>query len=58
MKTMGRPWIRKRDSKREYYSIINDLRLTDIEDLYNQSAYKRSAKNIGNHSSFTFILFK
>ena len=23
------PWIRKRDSKGAYYSIINDLRLTD-----------------------------
>ena len=33
MKTMGRPWIRKRDSKGAYYSIINDLRLTDKEDF-------------------------
>ena len=28
-KTMGHPWIRKRDSKGPYCSIINDLRLTD-----------------------------
>ena len=27
------PWIRKRDSKGAYYSIINDLRLTDKEDF-------------------------
>ena len=27
------PWIRKRDSKRAYFSIINDLRLTDKEDF-------------------------
>ena len=28
-----RPWTRKRDSKGAYYSIINDLRLTDKEDF-------------------------
>ena len=28
-----RPWIRKRDSKGAYYSIINDLKLTDKEDF-------------------------
>ena len=28
-----RPWIRKRDSKKAYYSIINCLRLTDKEDI-------------------------
>ena len=28
-----RPWISKRDSKGTYYSIINDLRLTDKEDF-------------------------
>ena len=28
-----RPWIRKRDNKGAYYSIINDLRLTDKEDF-------------------------
>ena len=28
-----RPWIRKRDSKGAYYSIINDLRLADKEDF-------------------------
>ena len=28
-----RPWIRKRDSNREYYWIINDLRLTDEENF-------------------------
>ena len=28
-----RPWIRKTDSKGIYYSIINDLRLTDKEDF-------------------------
>ena len=28
-----RPWIRKRDNKRAYYSIINDLRLMDKEDF-------------------------
>ena len=28
-----RPWIRKRDSKGAYYSIINDIRLTDKEDF-------------------------
>ena len=28
-----RPWIRKRDSKGAYCSIINDLRLTDKEDF-------------------------
>ena len=27
------PWIRKRDSKGAYYSIINDPRLTDKEDF-------------------------
>ena len=27
------PWIRKRDNKGAYYSIINDLRLTDKEDF-------------------------
>ena len=27
------PWIRKRDSKGAYYSLINDLRLTDKEDF-------------------------
>ena len=27
------PWIRKRDSKGAYYSIINDLRLTDKENF-------------------------
>ena len=27
------PWTRKSDSKGEYYSIINDLRLTDKEDF-------------------------
>ena len=27
------PWIRKRDSKRAYYSIINDVRLTHKEDF-------------------------
>ena len=30
-----RPWIRKSDSKGAYYSIINDLRLTDKEDFRN-----------------------
>ena len=30
-----RSWIRKRDSKGAYYSIINDLRLTDKEDFRN-----------------------
>ena len=28
-----RPWIRKRDSKGGYYSIINDLRMTGKEDF-------------------------
>ena len=28
-----RPWIRKRDSKGAYYSIINDLKFTDNEDF-------------------------
>ena len=28
-----RPWIRKRDSKRAYYSIINDVRLMHEEDF-------------------------
>ena len=28
-----RPWIRKRDSKGAYYSIINYLRLMDKEDF-------------------------
>ena len=28
---MGAIWIRKTDSKGSYYSIINDLRLTDKE---------------------------
>ena len=28
-----RKWTRKSDSKGEYYSIINDLRLTDKEDF-------------------------
>ena len=28
-----RPWIRKRDSKGAYCSIINDLRLTDKENF-------------------------
>ena len=28
-----RPWIRKTDSKGAYYSIINDLRLTDKENF-------------------------
>ena len=28
-----RPWIRKRDSKGAYYSIINELRLTYKEDF-------------------------
>ena len=28
-----RPWIRKRDSKEAYYSIINDLKLTGKEDF-------------------------
>ena len=27
------PWMRKRDSKGAYYSIINNLRLTDKEDF-------------------------
>ena len=27
------PWIRKRNSKGAYYSVINDLRLTDKEDF-------------------------
>ena len=27
------PWIRNRDSKGAYYSIINDLRLMDKEDF-------------------------
>ena len=30
-----RPWIRYRDSKGAYYSIINDLKLTDKEDFRN-----------------------
>ena len=29
------PWIRKKDSKRAYFSAINDLRLTDKEDFKN-----------------------
>ena len=29
------PWIRKKDSKRAYFSTINDLRLTDKEDFKN-----------------------
>ena len=27
------PWIRRRDSKGAYYSIINDVRLTDKEEF-------------------------
>ena len=34
-KTMGAPQIRKRDSKGSYFSIINDLRLTDKGDFKN-----------------------
>ena len=59
-----RPWIRKRDSKEAYYSIINDLRLTDKENFIK---YLRMnifilhitilQKSIGSHS-YTFILFK
>ena len=48
-----RPWIRKRDSKGAYYSVINDLRLTDKENFWK----KNQRKTIGNHS-YTFILFK
>ena len=31
-----RPWIRKRDSKGAYYSIINHLKLTEKEDFIKQ----------------------
>ena len=27
------PWVRKTDSRGAYYSIVNDLRLTDKEDF-------------------------
>ena len=33
-------WIRRRDSKRAYYSIIDDLRLTDKQDLRKYSYMK------------------
>ena len=59
-----RPWIRKRDSKGAYYSIKNDLRLTNKEDF---RKYLRMntfilhitilQKTIGSHS-YTFIRFK
>ena len=59
-----RPWIRKRDSKGAYYSIINEPRLTDKEGL---RKYLRMntfilhitilQKTIGSHS-YTFIIFK
>ena len=59
-----RPWIRKRDSKGAYYSIKNDLRLTNKEDF---RKYLRMntfilhitilQKTIGSHF-YTFILFK
>ena len=48
-----RPWIRKRDSKGAYYSIINYLKLTEKEDFRK----KNMGKDIGSHS-YTFILFK
>ena len=35
-----RPWIRKRDSSGAYYSIINNLRLTDKEDFRKYSYFK------------------
>ena len=35
-----RPWIRKRDSKGAYYSIINDLRLTDKENFWKKISEK------------------
>ena len=34
------PWIRKRDSKGAYYSIINDLRLTDKENFWKKISEK------------------
>ena len=39
-----RPWIRKRDNKGAYYSIINDLRLTDKEDF---RKYRFSTVKVG-----------
>ena len=35
-----RPWIRKRDSEGAYYSIINDLRLTDKENFWKKISEK------------------
>ena len=46
-------WLRKTDSKGAYYSIINDLRLTNNEDFKK----KIRKKNIGS-LSYTLILFK
>ena len=36
------PWIRKRDIKGAYYSIINDLRLRDKEDFRKHSFLKQN----------------
>ena len=58
-----RPWIRKRDSKGKYYSIINDLRLTDKEDFRKYPQMNTFIlhvailkKTIGSHS-YTFLIF-
>ena len=49
-----RPWIRRRDSKGAYYSIINDLRLTDKENL----SKKISAKPLAATPIILFCLNK
>ena len=41
-----RPWIRYRDSKGAYYSIINDLKLTDKEDFRNYCNIKIAFRKI------------
>ena len=49
-----RPWIRKRDSKGAYYSIMSDLRLTNKEDFRKYIFLKQ---NIFFHKIMCFHFF-
>ena len=58
-----RPWIRRRDSKGAYYSIINDLRLTDKENFSKKISEKPLAATpillfcLNKNQNYVFSLF-